>query len=123
MRHALIIGRGRNAAEEIENRLWNAGYHSLIHALGAHEVWAMLPMIRPSLIVLTGEAAQTISSGDLYQMSNMAQTPVLVATGDPAKALACLGEGVSLNGPYSMSQIGEALAEASNEVPAVAHAA
>ena len=123
MRHALIIGRSRSAAEEIENRLWSAGYHSLIHVLDAPEAWAMLPTIKPSLIVLMSEAAQTIPPEDLYRMSNMARTPVLVATGDPHKALACLGEGVSLSGPYPMSAIRLAAADASSEKPAIARAA
>lgn len=123
MNHVLIIGREPTGVAHIENYLWNAGYHSLLHALDADEAWAMLPAIKPSLIVLVSEAAQTISADDLYRMSNMAEMPVLVATGDPAKALACLGDGVSLSGPYPVSGIERAVAEAKHDLPAMAHAA
>jgi len=123
MKHALIIGRDRTAAEEIENRLWNAGYRSLIHALNRQEAWAILPSIKPSLIVLISGATQNISSDELYRMSGMAETPVLVATGDPARALACLGDGVSLDGPYPMEQLHEAEIAAVGSERALAHAA
>lgn len=123
MKPALIIGRDRTAAEEIENRLWNAGYRSLIHALDRYEAWAMLPAIKPSLIVLISGATQEISSDELYRMSGMAETPVLVATGDPARALACLGDGVSLAGPYPMDHLREAESAAIKTEPALAHAA
>ena len=123
MRHALIIGRDRAAAGEIENRLWHAGYHSLIHALDRQEAWAMLPSITPSLIVLINPAAQDISAEELYRLSGMAETPILVATGDPARALACLGAGVSLTGPYEMDQLSEAAIDAAYAEPALAHAA
>ena len=123
MRHALIIGRDLDAAEQIANCLWDSGYHSLIHVLDACEAWAMLAAIKPSLIVLASEAGQTISSDDLYRMSDMARTPVLVATGAPARALACLGDDVSLSGPYPINNIRRALAEASSERPGIARAA
>lgn len=123
MKHALIIGRDRNAADKIENSLWNAGYHSLIHALDRHEAWAMLPSIKPSLIVLISGSAQDMSSDELYQLSESAETPVLVATGDPARALACLGEGVSLAGPYPMDHLRQAVMDAESTEPAFAHAA
>lgn len=123
MEHALIIGRDDQAAGLVEDRLWDAGYHSLIHALYAQEAWAMLPAIKPSLIVLICDAAQTISSEELYRMSNMAETPVLVATGDPEKAMACLGGTVSLSGPYPMRGMARAIVAASHAETAMAHAA
>jgi hypothetical protein len=123
MRHALVIGRDRKAVEEITNRLWNAGYHSLVHALDAREAWTMLAVIQPSLIALVSEAGQAISSDELYRMSNMGRTPILVAASDPARALARLGDGVSLSGPCPANGIRQALAEASSERPGMARAA
>jgi hypothetical protein len=123
MRHALIIGRDRKAAEEITNRLWNAGYHSIIHALDAREAWTMLAVTQPALIALVSEPGQAISSDELYRMSNMGRTPILVATSDPARALARLGDGVSLSGPCPANGIRQALAEASSERPRMARAA
>jgi AmiR/NasT family two-component response regulator len=123
MRHALVIGRDLDAAEQIANCLWNAGYHSLIHVLDACEAWATLTAIKPSLIVLASEAGQVISSDDLYRMSDMARTPVLVARGAPARALACLGDGVSPSGSYPIRGIRQARAKPSSQGPGMAHAA
>lgn len=117
MTHALIIGHDRHAAEEIEDGLWQAGYHSLVHALDADDAWSIVHSLRPSLIILLPDNVEQISTDDLYRMSELADAPVLVATANPAKALECIGAGVSLDGPYPIERVGDALEQASARSP------
>lgn len=113
MAHALIIGHDRHAAEEVEDGLWQAGYQSMVHVLDADDAWAILHSLRPSLIVLLPDKDQCIASDDLCRMSELADAPVLVATANPAKALECIGPGVTLSGAYPIERVADAVEEAS----------
>lgn len=106
MQHALVISEDAQAAECLEDGLWNAGFRSIFQAADGEEALAITHMIRPSLIVVAAVRSAPISAESLFALSEATNSPIVVATADPAKALQCLGPAVSFEGPHPMAEIG-----------------
>jgi DNA-binding response OmpR family regulator len=118
MGHALVIGDDRLAETIVEARLWAAGFASVAHAWDEQDAWAALRNRHPSLIVVLADSAQPLTTEVLHKMSEEADAPVLVATANVARAVECLGDGGSLEGPFAVDEMEEAVAEASAAQPA-----
>lgn len=123
MEHALIIGENRQAVDVLEENLWIAGYRSILAVDDTPQAWAILRSLRPNLIVVLPEILRENLADDLYEISEVAGAPIIVATADPDAALHCLGPGVSLEGPYAVDEMAEARTVATHAPLALAHAA
>lgn len=106
MNHALVISSDRLSIDILEEGLWSAGYHSILSVNDRDEAWLALHDLRPNLIVVASDVARTVKVGDLYQMSDIAGAPIVVATDSPAKTLHCLGPAASSEPRYSVHEQG-----------------
>jgi DNA-binding response OmpR family regulator len=117
VRHALVIGEDQLAEQIVEARLWEAGFSSVAHAWDEQDAWIALRNRHPALIVVLADSAQPLTSDALCRMSEEADAPVLVATANAAQAVQCLGAGASLEGPFAIDELEEAVTEAAAPEP------
>ncbi|ATE63869.1 hypothetical protein CMV14_05225 [Rhizorhabdus dicambivorans] len=119
----MIIGCDRTSIDTLQDKLWNAGYRSIIVARDTGEAALVASCCPPSLIVLIPDSTLTQTTDVLRDLSERAGAPIIVATADPAAALRCLGPAVTLEGPYATDEIAQAEVAARRPAPALAHAA
>lgn len=101
MREALIIGDDQEASKIVETRLTAAGYSQIARAETIGEA-RRAAATRPQLVVILAEAAPLVDVPTLYEISETAGAPILVATSNPARATECLGPGAALDGPFDL---------------------
>jgi hypothetical protein len=107
--HALIIGDDGLSAGRVEAQLWASGYSSVAHAWTESDAWDSIAYRRPVVIVLLAEPGCSPPVDALSRLSRAADAPVLVAARGREQALACIGNRASLEGPYPLEQIDEAV--------------
>lgn len=108
MRHALIIDDNRIVSRAIQHYLEPLGFRSFDHSWTGRQAFEAARIRTPDMIVIGDdtvgaalEAARTIASEGAI--------PVLMVSGDPARAAACSGEAAAVAGPFTLGEIDEAV--------------
>ena len=109
MAHALIIGDDGHSSGRVEAQLWASGYSSVAHAWSESDAWDSIACRRPAVIVLLAEPGCSPPVDALSRLSRAADAPVVVAARGRQQALACIGNGASLEGPYPLEHMDEAV--------------
>ncbi len=112
MEYALIIGGTPASVDTLEDKLWGAGYRSIIAVRDTVEAALVVQSCLPNLIVFVPASGRVGSTGRLRELSEYSGAPIIVATADPTAALRCLGPTATLEGPYSTNAFGQAEAAA-----------
>ena len=122
MKHALIIGRNQDAADQIAKDLWDAGYCLVIRAVDSNEAWSAVRSVRPAVILVLVEATAP-SAETLCEMNEETGAPIIAVAANPHEALNQFGPGVSLVGPYATGQVEKARSAGMNRRSRLAHVA
>lgn len=108
MRHALIIDDNRIVSRAIQHYLEPLGFRSFDHSWTGRQAFEAARKRPPDMIVIGDdtvgaalEAARTIASESAI--------PVLMVSGDPARAAARSGEATAVAGPFTLGEIDEAV--------------
>ena len=91
MEHVMTVGHDGPAAAAAIDRLWHAGYRSIVRADDLAEARQVARSMRPRLAMVLPDAARAYSAHALGEMAAAACAPVIVAHRDIGHAFTCLG--------------------------------
>jgi DNA-binding response OmpR family regulator len=110
MPHALIIDENIAISRAIQHYLATLGFDSFDHTWTELQALAAARAHRPDIIVI-GDDIETGCVMRAAQMINSDGTiPVLMVSGDPARASQRLARASSYDGPFRINQLEEAVA-------------
>lgn len=108
MRHALIIDDNRIVSRAIQHYLEPLGFRSFDHSWTERQAFEAARIRTPDMIVIGDdtvgaalEAARTIASEGAI--------PLLMVSGNPARAAAPSGGGTAMASPFTLGEIDEAV--------------
>jgi CheY-like chemotaxis protein len=108
MRHALIIDDNRIVSRAIQHFLEPLGFRSFDHSWTGRQAFEAAGKRTPDMIVIGDdtvgaalEAARTIAADGAI--------PVLMVSGNPARAAARSGEAAAVAGPFTLGEIDKAV--------------
>lgn len=89
MHHVLVLSFGEPVVG-IEDRLWDAGFRSILRLDRMQDIALLTQEIALSLVVLVPGAMRYLTCERLCTLSEATGAPVVVVGHDPDKSLACL---------------------------------
>lgn len=117
MSHALIIEDNLIVSSAIEQQLRAIGFDSVDTAWTESQALDLLERHHPDLVVVGDDVAEGSSLATARQVSAMADVPILLATADSYRATQALPADTTMQGPFRLDRIAEAVAMASRSVP------
>jgi DNA-binding response OmpR family regulator len=112
MRHALIIDDNMAVSRGIRARLQAFGFDSFDYTWTQRQALAAAAHHRPDLIVIGDSIADGSAVGVAREVAIRTEAPVLALTADKFRFERSIPEGTSVEGPYRLSELDDALASA-----------
>jgi DNA-binding response OmpR family regulator len=115
MPHALIIDENIAISRAIQHYLAALGFGSFDHTWTEQQALAAARARRPDIIVIGDDIEMGCAMRAARVISADGAIPVLMVSGDPARASQRLTGASSYEGPFRINQIEEAVALAMNQ--------
>jgi DNA-binding response OmpR family regulator len=112
MRHALIIDDNMVVSRAIEDRLSAVGFDSFDHTWTEQQALEAAAQRRPDLIVIGDHVAGGSPLEVARELSSIIEAPIIAVTTDRFIFQRPIPEGVTIDGPYPLSDLDTALASA-----------
>lgn len=112
MAHALIIGDNMIISRAIENCLISLGFNSFDRTLTEAQALAVAECRPPDLVVIDETVACGSASIVAEHMVEQFETPIILMTAGQCEVRRRLPQGAILNGPFLLSDMGNAVAAA-----------
>jgi chemotaxis response regulator CheB len=110
MPHALIIDENIAISRAIERYLAALGFGSFDHTWSEQQALDAAQARKPDIIVIGDDIEMGCAMRAAQLISSDGAIPVLMVSGDPARASRRLARAVSYEGPFRINQIEEAVA-------------
>lgn len=121
MTHALIIDDNMIVSRAIQSCLESLGFNSFDHTWTEEQAIAAADRRVPDLIVIGDEVETGSALSAAKRISCDLGAPVLMVTGDPARARKRLAGAATFQGPFLLNQIDEAVELARSVTASGAH--
>lgn len=112
MGHALIIDDNRVVSRAIQSRLSAFGFDSFDHTWTEQQALAAAARRPPDLIVVGDHVASGSPLEVAREVAHASDAPILAVTSDRFMFQRRVPEGTSVDGPYPLSALDDALASA-----------
>jgi DNA-binding response OmpR family regulator len=112
MAHALIIDDNSAISRGIESRLFAFGFNSFDHTWTERQALEAAKCRVPDLIVVGDHIADASALSVAKKVALATNAPVLALTGNQLASERAVPTGASVEGPFSLSRLGDALARA-----------
>ena len=109
MPHALIIDENIAVCRAVQHYLGMLGFVSFDHAWTERQALEVARQRRPDIIVIGDDIELGCAMRAAQRISGDGAIPVLMVSGDPARASRQLAQTSSYEGPFRLNQIEEAV--------------